>query len=73
MHGGGHVRPARATHPRHPGGLRDGGRQGHEEGQRPGHVHEDALEVNSERVCTYLGAYVAVCGCCVGLCNKAAS
>lgn len=51
VHGGRHVRASGATHPRDPGGLRDVGGKGHEEGQRHEHVHPQALEVDACRQC----------------------
>lgn len=45
VHGGRHVCPSRAPHPRHTGGLRDGGGEGDEEGRREGHEHAQVVEV----------------------------
>ena len=45
LHGGRHVCAAGAAGTRDAGGLRDGRCQGHEEGLRQEHVHQEALEV----------------------------
>ena len=47
VHGGRHVRTARAPHSRHSRGLRNGRREGHEEGFGPERLHDHALEIDS--------------------------
>ena len=45
LHGGRHVRVARASRPRHAGGLRNGCGQDYAEGFREEHVHQEALQI----------------------------
>lgn len=50
LHRGRHVRPARASSSRDPGGLRDGRGKDYAKGLREEHVHQEALQINSSNV-----------------------